>query len=67
MKIVRGVLIYYAQVAVFVVASYGLIRLLYGRTELSFLEWALILFIAFTLIYLPILVRDCWRMRKAKA
>lgn len=56
-SIAKSVVIYYAQVVAFIVASYGLIFLLYGRTKLSFLEWALILLVAFTVGYLPYFVR----------
>lgn len=56
-RIARSVAIYYAQVAVFIVVSYGLILLVYGRTKLSFLEWALILLVAFTVGYLPYFFR----------
>lgn len=56
-RIARSIAIYYSQVAAFIVASYGLIFILYGRTKLSFLEWAIILLVAFTVGYLPHFVR----------
>lgn len=50
-----NIAVYYAQVVAFIIVSYGLILLLYGRTKLSFLEWALIILVAFTIGYIPYL------------
>lgn len=47
---------YYAKAAVFTIASYGLLRLVYGHTGISFIEWALILLAAFTVGYMPLYV-----------
>ena len=54
--ILKGVAVYYAKAAVFTIASYGLLRLVYGRTGISFIEWALILLAAFTVGYMPLFV-----------
>jgi hypothetical protein len=53
----KGVAIYYAKAAVFTVASYGLLLLIYGQTGISFFEWTLILLGAFTVGYIPNFVR----------
>lgn len=56
--IVRSIAVYYAQVVAFIFASYGLIFVLYGKTKLSFWEWAAILLVAFTVGYVPNIVRQ---------
>lgn len=48
-----SIIIYYTMAAVFSVCSYGLLLLIYGEIRLSFLEWALIMLVAFTFGYLP--------------
>ncbi|MFN4160431.1 MAG: hypothetical protein ACK4FW_00360 [Stenotrophomonas sp.] len=53
----KSVAIYYAKAAVFTVASYGLLLLIYGRTKISFFEWVLILLAAFTVGYIPTFIR----------
>lgn len=54
--ILKGVTVYYAKAAVFTIASYGLLRLVYGHTGISFIEWMLILLAASTVGYIPIFV-----------
>ena len=54
--ILKGVAVYYAKTAVFTIVSYGLLRLVYGHTWISFIEWALILLAAFTVGYIPLFV-----------
>lgn len=54
--ILKGVAAYYAKAAVFTIASYGLLRLVFGNTGVSFIEWALILLAAFTVGYIPVFV-----------
>ena len=56
-NILKSIAVYYAQVSVFILASYGLIYVIYGRIGISFLEWTLILMLAFTLGFIPNLVR----------
>jgi len=55
--ILKSAAIYYAKAAVFTVASYGLLLLIYGRTGISFFEWVLILLAAFTIGYIPTFIR----------
>lgn len=55
--ILKGIAIYYAKAAIFAVASYGLLLLIYGRTGISFFEWIIILLMAFTIGYIPVFVR----------
>lgn len=52
----KGVTVYYAKAAVFTITSYGLLRLVYGYTGISFIEWTLILLAASTVGYIPIFV-----------
>lgn len=54
--ILKSIAVYYAKAAAFAIASYGLLRLVYGHTGISFIEWALIVLTAFTVGYIPILV-----------
>lgn len=54
--ILKGITVYYAKTAVFTVASYGLLRLVYGHTGISFIEWTLALLAAFAVGYIPIFV-----------
>lgn len=55
--LLKSVAVYYAKSAVFTVASYGLLLLVYGRTGISFFEWVLILLAAFTIGYIPSFIR----------
>ena len=55
--VMKSVAMYYAKAAVFMIASYGLLLLIYGKTKLSFFEWVLILLAAFTIAYIPVLIR----------
>ena len=55
--ILKSAAIYYSKAAVFTVASYGLLLLIYGRTGISFFEWVLILLAAFTIGYIPTFIR----------
>ncbi|WP_229979020.1 hypothetical protein [Stenotrophomonas lactitubi] len=54
--ILKGVTVYCAKAAVFTIASYGFLRLVYGHTGISFIEWTLILLAASTVGYIPIFV-----------
>lgn len=54
--ILKGVTVYYAKAIIFVIASYGLLRFVYGHTGISFIEWALILLAAFTVGYITLFV-----------
>jgi len=56
-SIIKLVCIYYLQVAVFAIASFGLIFLLYGRAGISILQWLVIVFITFTIGYIPVIIR----------
>lgn len=47
------VAIYYCAALIFTILSYGLLRLVYGRIEISFLEWIVIMFLAFTIGFIP--------------
>lgn len=55
--VLKNIAIYYAKAAAFTVASYGLLILIYERTGISFLEWTLILLVAFKIGYIPTFVR----------
>ena len=55
--VLKSVAMYYAKAAVFMIASYGLLLLIYGQTRLSFFEWVLILLAAFTIAYIPTFIR----------
>lgn len=55
--VLRSVAIYYTKAAVFTVASYGLLLLIFGQMRLSFFEWVLILLAAFTVGYIPNFIR----------
>jgi len=57
-EMLKKLLIYYCQTAVFAVLSYGLILLIYGRIGVSFLAWILIIFVGFTVAYIPTLFRS---------
>ncbi len=49
--------VHYAVAAIFTIASYGLLHLVYGKMGISFIEWVLILLTAFTIAYIPMLIR----------
>ncbi len=49
--------IYFLQVALFTMVSYGIIFMFYRPTELSFIEWALIMIVVFAALYIPTFVR----------
>lgn len=53
----KSVAVYYVQAVVLIVASYGLLLAIYGRARISFVEWTLILLLAFTIGYIPNFVR----------
>jgi hypothetical protein len=56
-QFVRRIGIYVCQAALFAVLSYGLLLLIYGRVGISFFMWALITLVAFTISYVPTLLR----------
>lgn len=56
-RILKRLLIYYCQTVAFAVLSYGLMLLIYGRIGISFLAWVLIVFIGFTVAFIPTLFR----------
>ncbi|WP_367346572.1 hypothetical protein [Stenotrophomonas bentonitica] len=53
----RRVAIYYAKAAVFAVAAYGLLLAIHGQTKLSFFEWMLLMWLAFSIGYVPVFIR----------
>lgn len=55
--LLKNLAVYYAKAAIFTVASYGLLLLVYGRIGISFFEWVLILLAAFTVGYIPSFIR----------
>lgn len=56
-SILKKIAIYYLMATVFMIASYVLLRMVYGAVNVSIFEWALIIFSAFTIGYVPVLIR----------
>lgn len=54
---VKGIVLYYLNAVIFVIASYAFLFLIYGQTRVSFFEWALIIFVAFTIGCIPGFIR----------
>lgn len=54
---VRDAVVHYLKALIFAVGGYLLIIAIYGGTRLSFFVWAAIVFLAFTIAYIPVLVR----------
>lgn len=53
----RNVLIYYLKALIFAIGSYLLILVIYGGSRLSFFVWVGVVFLAFTIAYIPYLVQ----------
>lgn len=53
----RIALVILLRVVLFTLASYGLVRLIYGPLKISLLSWALIMVAAFMIAYTPMLFR----------
>lgn len=56
-RMLSAMAIYYLKASVFTLLAYGLLRALHGETGISFTEWAIIMFAAFTIGYLPTLFK----------
>lgn len=56
-RMLSATAIYYLKASVFTLLAYGLLRVLHGETGISFTEWAIIMFVAFTIAYLPTLFK----------
>ncbi len=54
---VKHLLIYYCKAAVFSVLSYILIYAVYGGVGISILSWAMVVMVAFTFAYIPLLIK----------
>ena len=56
-KRVRDAIAHYLKAAIFAVGGYLLIIAIYGGTRLSFFAWTGIVFLAFTIAYIPLFFR----------
>lgn len=52
-RILSAMAVYYIKASVFTLLAYGLLCALHGETGISFAEWAIIMFAAFTIAYIP--------------
>jgi hypothetical protein len=57
-RILSAVAVYYLKACVFTVVAYGLLRAIHGETGISFADWAIIMFVAFTIGYIPSFVKS---------
>lgn len=55
--VLKNMAIYYVKAMVFAVGSYWLVLLIYGRTKITFFEWAVVILVAFTIGYIPYFIK----------
>lgn len=53
----RDAAIYYVKAFAFAIGSYLLMMVIYGGSRLSFFAWTSVIFLAFTIAYIPYVVR----------
>ncbi|MDR7067812.1 hypothetical protein J2X02_000629 [Pseudoxanthomonas japonensis] len=56
-RILAAMAVYYLKASVFTMLAYGLLRAIHGETGISFAEWAIIMFVAFTIGYIPSFIK----------
>lgn len=55
--VLKNMAIYYVKTMVFAVGSYWLVLLIYGRTKITFVEWVVVILVAFTIGYIPYFIK----------
>jgi len=57
-RLLRDVGIYYSKAVLFALASYLLLFVVYGGVNMPLLGWSIVVVAAFTVAYIPFLVRS---------